>query len=275
MSSFAGLKNKQAAWRAAGLCHSCGAEAAEDRKLCEEHLRYQRQRKREVRAERKRAGLCSCGSAPHPGSKCVRVSRPVDAAARDIRERNFARADKMRRRELEKRRGAGLCMTRRCPNKATVGDLCGYHADPREVKKRRAAQVLAQQRDARANGLCTSCLRPNLTRPGTCYCQRCADLKAARGNEARAEWRAAGRCSGCGKRRGPRWSMCARCRKAARLLKRRKSRERYQAGICGACSRPRVEGRVLCEVHDARVAEHRARRKLVAAGLVIKERRAA
>lgn len=246
--SFEGIRAKRDQWRAEGLCYSCGAEAAEGHKLCEDHLRYHRMKGRERR------------SSPAANEK-VRAKRARSRATREAARRN---AEARR----SKKRDAGVCVTFECVAVATVGELCEAHADPNFKRKVTAASMRALHARRRAAGLCVQCGWPN-DRQGVNLCTDCRDTHRDSAAQRSAERRANGLCSECGKSRPRKHAMCARCRATATRLSRRRRAWRKSMGLCMRCDRPRTT--TLCDFHRAELSANQQRRKLRRAGIVFKE----
>lgn len=184
------MKAKEREWRAEGLCYSCGAAAEEGHKLCAEHLRYHRRRRKRVYAERRAAGLCFQCGAPSSTSLC----RPCGDANLASQKRMRDRKKKERARSVRKTRSRherGLCVC--CPA-------------PVEPGRWRCAACLARNRETdrelrlerKEAGLCQCGAEP---RPGMGFCERCATAATRRKAAYRKRKAASGLClmGGCEK----------------------------------------------------------------------------
>lgn len=242
--SFSKLQARGRENLAAGVCRACGGDVDEGKQFCPDHLFAMRQSQRELRAERRAAGLCSlCGKVPVP-------TRAPCAGCQDA----------ARRRAAER-----AARTPRPPE--TAKTPVAY--DPEKMRSWRKASVnhAAQIREA---GRCYHCRAPSPR--GTIFCRDCTDDIVYDALERRAERRAAGLC-GCGRvpRRGK--ALCAICARRYRRIVRELRARRRSAGICRQCKGARAGVSAFCLAHKAANLEAQRRRRRRRAGLVLRSAR--
>lgn len=208
--AFEQLKKRAARHRKEGLCQHCPNVAEEDRLMCASHLLYHRQKKREVRAERRAKGLClQCGQPAR-----LRLDGKTGLYCQSHYEANLERARK--RRKLRKN--------------ATKRRI--YCSVPKKAR--------------RSLGLCYRCGWPNPK--GTAHCQDCLDKHNADRVRLAGERRARGLCHRCG-RRSLKASACVKCRKILRKKHARLLAAKKAKGQCVACSRPARPNGARCQKH--------------------------
>ena len=286
----------------AGLCTRCGrTEPLPERRLCAacndkrnaasrardarlraegkprrdpaQAKRYERERSRQVHAERKAAGICTkCGCTPARPERttcepCAEQHRARDRArharakaegipygGRDPEARRRAGRKRSRRRS-EARKAAGLCI--RCGHvpPAEGRAMCEPCREDRRAAKR------ARHAERRAAGLCVNCATP--APGGKTYCDPCAKARSKRRNrEAKreadrrryAERRARGDCTSCGKPANGA-AECRACCDAARA----RYDARRTAGVCVKCQAPTFGGTAYCAPCAVAKAERRDR----------------
>lgn len=238
--------------RAAGLCLKCGKRSpAPHRSQCEpcaeKRRPADRERFRRRSAERTAQGLCpKCGKCPPaPGlSQCAPCAEKSNRAsrARDARLRaaGMPRRDAKRareyerersRREVEERRVAGLCL--HC-GKAPAEEgrtMCGPCAEARRTRER------TRYANAKAEGKLYGGRKVETRR-------RIGRERSRKRDQAR---RAAGLCTGCGKRPPVEGgASCESCREARRAAERELYAARRAAGLCGTCGGPTTDGGSRC-----------------------------
>lgn len=250
-------------WRRQGACLSCGAEAAEGRKLCAEHLRYQREHHAELRAERKAAGLCiQCGLPAGAANLCELHLR----ANRERVSLNKRKAEiilRNRQEYEERKRAEGLCSSWGCE---APGPVCDFHSDPQNA----VAARCQYQRDHVARRMAEGrCVRCGWKSDGPKRCLECRQDDVRTAAERRNERRAAGLCL-CGRKPKRDRALCASCAKKRRLIERKRSDRKRAAGICLRCSKPAEVGHTLCLGHQQFYSAARSRLKLRRAGHVLK-----
>lgn len=187
--SFENLKARAVRHEREGLCRSCPRPAAEGRKLCDEHLAYHRRLKRDVRAERRKAGLCLCGRKPKPGrAQCPSCVLRCVAATKKARDRRKAKARNTRA-YLRQLHSHGLCTA--CKAAMPPGDTSWRCAACRAAKNASECEDRAERRIV---GDCR-CGQP--PRPGFDTCERCARKARLENRRRVARRRAAGLCQSC------------------------------------------------------------------------------
>lgn len=239
------LRERARVFRAAGLCGACGAAAEPGRRLCDEHLAYQRAYRKRTTAERRAAGLCvQCGAPSAPGRAYCEPHRiAINAASADSTRR---------RKEREKRRQA-----------RRERDRAARASNPGPV--RAARQRFVQRR--RAAGLCVKCGAPS---GGKYVCGDCTDDIVADRTEVFGERRAAGLCR-CGRCPRPGRSSCAKCSEERRVSAQRRRERMRSAGGCVQCGGTLAPtSRRFCIAHLAAHRETVARLRRRKRGDVIK-----
>ena len=241
------IAQRTAARIEAGLCARCGkTEPLPERRLCApcndtrnaasrardarlraegkprrdpaQAKRYERERSRQVHAERKAAGICTkCGKAPARPERTTCEPCAEQHRARDRERHARAKADGIPYggRDPEARRRAGRKRSRRRSEARKEAGLCIRcgHVAPQEgramcepCREDRRAAKRARHAERRAAGLCVHCAAP--APGGKAYCEPCAKARSKRRNlEAKreadrrryAERRARGDCTSCGK----------------------------------------------------------------------------
>ena len=296
------IAQRTAARIEAGLCTRCGGtEPLPERRLCApcndkrnaasrardarlraegkprrdpaQAKRYERERSRQVHAERKAAGICTkCGRAQARPERTTCEPCAEQHRARDRERHARAKAEgipyggrdpearrqagrKRSRRRSEARKAAGLCI--RCGHVAPEEGrtMC----EPCREDRRAAKRALHAER--RAAGLCVNCATP--APGGNAYCEPCAKARSKRRNlEAKreadrrryAERRARGDCTSCGKPANGA-AECQACCDAAR--------DRYDArraaGVCVKCRTPTFSGTAYCAPCAVAKADRRDR----------------
>lgn len=132
-----------------------------------------------------------------------------------------------------------------------------------------------------SRGLCPGCGGKAYIQPKRVLCIECQQKHDAWQTEARARWKAEGKCTHCGRERDKKGVLCSKCvsvRSNAKAVKQR--RERLKAlGMCTVCGRTWAEpGHVKCrkcldrhKAYNAKSNEQAKKRRAarVAAGLCI------
>lgn len=138
--SLGNLAERKLAWRTRGLCYSCGAKPTRGHKLCERHLEYQRTYRRNLRAQRRRAGKCmECERLAVKSRYCVRHW----LAHRDAVSGCHAR-------RVAGNLARGRCV--RCGARSGGKWYCRTHAAQREGARKRRRQRQAVVANGRGAG---------------------------------------------------------------------------------------------------------------------------
>lgn len=218
-AEIAKLHAKRDAWRKQGLCYSCGSDPEPGHKLCPEHLRYHRQFKKELRAERRAGGRCCDCDAPAKGWRC-----PQHAAAWSLASRAREAKRKVRRAKMQQWRRAFV--ERRL--KACICTHCSAPVEPgRWICTDCTADTVARASELRVErrvtGLCKCGRDP---RAGFSTCEKCARRARKYARLARKRRRAKGICRSCFRPAASGSSMCLKHRTEHAENKRRLEKRR-------------------------------------------------
>lgn len=219
-------------------------------------------------AERKAKGLCvGCGGRP-PRAGCVRCDPCLEAQRLSVR-RNPARQATTDKRRYDERKAKGLCTIcgSRPPRPGYF--MCGLCTERKQLREEnwRAAR--------REKGLCLTCAAP----AEKSFCDPCADRHRSWKAKMRERWRTKNICVTCGQNpvSGDRvvCDDCNACNVAWRAEKmrdpqfverqrearRRRYRERREAGLCVRCGRPSGDS-CMCEPCRGKKRTFNSRRRV-------------
>lgn len=213
-------------------CSSCAGNAEPGRKLCDQHLEYQRTYHRLRREKAKSAGLCHtcCLRSPVKGRAICKVCAERTRRCVGIKRASRKCPQCRRRRSKSATRYGQRCWQCRCKNNP------GLRTRVREAKIKRRARLLAA-------GICVTCGRRPADRPSG-RCDHCSFREVCRTTENGERNAAAGLCR-CGRKKQDHY-LCPGCYAAAA----RKDMARYErlkaAGICVMCREEFAVTMVYC-----------------------------